>query len=292
MIAVWIAVATVLIVTIAGVLWVRRYPFEIFAFFTCRALRKSGLQRKTRRGIVYWSGGRGSETLVLVHGVNDQAGTWAPVVPSLIDRYRLLIPDLPGHGESDPSTGPLTMQQVADGFADLLAAETGDQPVLLVGNSMGGWVALLYSLQHPDKVKKLVLEDASGMRWDISAVPLVPQNREQAALGMRLVLGPKAPLPPDYVLDAMVRRAASAPMIRLMQSGLAQYVVDNRLGDLQAPVTMIWGDGDGLLPLQYAETLKSRIANAKLHIIHDCGHIPHRQKPERFVSILREAIGV
>ncbi len=284
--------ATIVIITIAVILWMRRYPFEIFAFFTRRALTKAGLQRKTFHGIVYWVGGRGRDTIVLLHGTNDQAGTWAPVVPSLVERYRLLIPDLPGHGESAPSSGPLSIPDIASGFADLMAETTGDEPVNLAGNSMGGWIAMLYALDHPQKVRRLVLEDSGGMSWDLSGLPLVPQTREQAALAMRLVLGPKGPMPPNYVLDAMVRRALRTPMLRLIQSGAPQYAVDNRLGELKSPVTMIWGDSDGVLRLKYAETLQSRIANAKLQVIEECGHIPHRQKPEQFVSLLREAIDV
>lgn len=286
-----IVIAAIVVITIAA-LWVRRHPFEVFVFFSRRALVKAGLERRVFRDIVYWTGGSGSETLVLLHGTNDQAGTWAPVVPDLVGRYRLLIPDLPGHGESAPSSGPLRIPDIAAGFGDLVAEVTGDEPVSLAGNSMGGWIAILYALEYPRKVRKLVLEDSGGMSWDISALPLVPQTREQARLAMRLVLGPNATLPADYVLDAMVRRASKMPMLRLIQSGAPQYSVDDRLAELQPPVTLIWGDGDGVLPLTYAEKLQSRISNAKLKVISDCGHVPHRQKPAQFASLLREAIDV
>jgi pimeloyl-ACP methyl ester carboxylesterase len=284
--------SALVVIAIAAIAWMRRYPFETFTFFSRRALRKAGLERKEFGDIVYWIGGRGTETLALLHGTNDQAGTWSPVVPSLIERYRLLIPDLPGHGESAPSTGPLSIPQIAEGFAKLAESVTGDQPLNIVGNSMGGWIALLYSLEHPQKVKKLILEDSGGMSWDLSGVPLVPQTREQAAIAMRLVLGPKAELPPNYVLDAMVRRAMRMPMLRLIQSGAPQFAVDNRLADVTQPVTMIWGDGDGVLPIPYAKMMQSRIPNARLRIIDECGHIPHRQKPDRFLSLLHEAVSV
>ena len=285
-------VAAVIFVTATATLLARRYPFELFAFLSRRALRKAGLTRRVIDDVVYWVGGRGEETLVLVHGVNDQAGTWSPIARTLIDRYRLIIPDLPGHGESAPSDGPLDMRRVVDGFAKVLAAETRSDRVVLVGNSMGGWVSLLYAIDHPEKVKKLILEDASGMTWNIRDLPLVPQTREQAALAMRLVLGPGPALPPNYVLDAMVRRAANAPMIRMLQSKEPPAFVDSGLAAIEAPVTMIWGDGDGLLPIEYAKAMQSRIANAKLHVIEQCGHIPDRQKPARFTSLLQEAIGV
>lgn len=286
-----VAIATaVVIFTIAAI---RRYPFEIFAFLTRRALAKAGLQKKSLDGLTYWSGGQAiSPVLVFVHGVNDQAGTWAPVIGKFANRFRIIIPDLPGHGESAPLSGPLGMQQIVDGLTKIIAAETGDEPIHLVGNSMGGWVSLIYAIRHPEKVKRLVLEDSSGMTWNLTGVPLVPENREQAARGMRAVLGPKAQLPANYVLDAMVRRAPTAPMIRMIQSNVAPFAVDSQLSSIHLPVTMIWGDSDGVLPLRYAEMLQSRIPAAKLHVIADCGHIPHRQKPERFASLLDEAIHV
>ena len=286
------ALAVLVAVVLAATVFVRRYPFEIFAWATRRKLAQAGLQRKAIGDLVYWTGGRGSEPLVLIHGTNDQAGTWAPVIDKFLDRYCLIIPDLPGHGESAPARGPLDMMQIKEGLAKIIGAESGNTPVTLVGNSMGGWAAMLYAIDHPSKVKQLILEDSGGMTWDLSAVPLVPQNREQAAIAMRAAVGPKGQMPPNYVLDALVRRAPTAPMLRLLQSNFLTHMMDNRLGDIKAPVTMIWGDGDGLVPLPYAEKMKSQLANAKLHVIDDCGHIPHRQKPQQFADLLGEAIRV
>lgn len=284
-------VAVIAVAIVAATLATRRYPFEIFAFLTRRKLAKAGLQRKQLDDLVYWTGGLGKETLVLVHGTNDQAGTWSPVVPELVKRYRLIIPDLPGHGESAPASGPLDMQKIVDGFTRILAA-AGDAQLLLAGNSMGGWVVMLYALAHPQKVTHLVLEASGGMSWDTTRLPLVPQTREEAARAMRAVLGPDARLPPDYVLDAMVRRGPTTAMKRLLQSNVLPFILDHRLGHLTTPVTMIWGDNDGVLPVDYARVFQSRIANAELHIIEDCGHIPHRQKPDQFRTLLEDAIRV
>ena len=288
--------AAIVLITIVATFLVRRYPLELFELSTRRALKKAGLTRKVLDGVGYWvpveDGRPRLSTLVLIHGVNDQAGTWAPIVPKLAKNHRLIIPDLPGHGDSAPASGPLTMQQVLDGFTKIVAAETGDEPIVLAGNSMGGWVALLYTIEHPQKVKQLILEDASGMTWPIGKLPLVPKTRDEAAVGMRAVFGAHTPLPPNYVLDAMVRRARSNQMLRMLQAKAAPMFVDNDLASIKAPVTMICGDSDGLLPVDYAKAMQSRMANAKLHVIERCGHIPHRQKPEQFASLLQEALGV
>src|SRR5258708_2638115 len=70
-------------------------------------LVKAGLERVECEGSIYFRGGKaGAPIVVLIHGVNDQAGTWAPVVPALAGRFRLIVPDLAGHGESGPNDGP------------------------------------------------------------------------------------------------------------------------------------------------------------------------------------------
>src|SRR5512142_1661208 len=102
---------TLAVVAAVIVLWARSHPLETFVKMTRRALVRAGLRRReilVHGGrIVYFSGGRGSTPLVLVHGVNDQAGSWSGVIAKLRDRFRIIAVDLAGHGESEPSAGPL-----------------------------------------------------------------------------------------------------------------------------------------------------------------------------------------
>jgi pimeloyl-ACP methyl ester carboxylesterase len=257
-------------------------PAESFIAWTRAELERAGLERVERDGLVSFRGGSGEETVVLLHGVNDQAGTWAPVVPQLM-RFRLIVPDLAGHGESAPREGPLAMETI---LAGVHAAVEGVDRFTLVGNSMGGWVAMLYTLAHPERVERLILEDASGMAWPLS-VPLFPRTREEAVACLRAVHGPTTDLA-EWMIDAMLQRALTAPATRVVQSGLMPYLLDGRLGDLATPTTLIWGRDDGLLPVPYAETLQKRIAGSTLHVLDGAAHIPHRQQPERFLTCLLE----
>src|SRR5262249_4978985 len=152
------------------------------------------------------------------------------------------------------------------------------------GNSMGGWVAMLYTLEHPECVDRLVLEDASGMAWIITA-PLAPQNREQAIATLHAVNGPKADTP-DWIIDYLIKPPVVPPMARVSQSGVLAHLVDNRLAEIKVPTTLIWGRDDGLLPVAYAEVLQKKIAGSKLQIIEGAAHIPHRQQPEKFLECL------
>lgn len=263
-------------------------PLEAFEKTTRTALRKSGMTRQTANGVVWFTGGKGERTVVLVHGVNDQAGTWSAVTPKLKKDFRLVAVDLPGHGESEPKTGPLPMRSMIDALAAVIDRESPDKPVVLVGNSMGGWVSILYATEHPERVAHLILEDSSGMAWDIRHVPLFPKDREEALKLLRLVHGPDAKIP-DFLVDAVLK-ATDMPQKRVLEAGILEWIVDARLPKLTMPVTLIWGANDGLLPLAYANTLQSRIAGSKLNVIDKAAHIPHRQAPDEFLRLFREAM--
>jgi pimeloyl-ACP methyl ester carboxylesterase len=289
-----VTVFIVLLVAFAATAsYVKKHPLEAFVKMTRRGLARAGMVRRTievdGNKIVYFAGGKGERTIVLVHGVNDQAGTWVSVIPALMKDSRVIAIDLPGHGESAPATGPLPMVMLARALAAVIERESPEKPVVLVGNSMGGWVSMLYAADHPARVSRLVLEDASGMSWDLSHVPLFPKNREEALKLLRLVHGPDTPIA-DYLVDAILKDAATMPQARVLQAGAVFAVVDARLHEITMPVTMIWGANDGLLPLAYAEALQKKLPGSTLHVIDKAAHIPHRQTPAEFTRLLREAL--
>lgn len=290
--------AAVLVVILIGIFaattaYVRRHPLEAFVKMTRRGLARAGMARRTidvdGNRAVYFAGGNGGRTIVLVHGVNDQAGSWVSVIPALMKDSRVIAIDLPGHGESAPASGPLPMLLLVNALQAAIDHESPETPVVLVGNSMGGWVSMLYAADHPARVSRLVLEDASGMSWDMSHVPLFPRNREEALKLLRLVHGPDTPIA-DYLVDAMLKDAAKMPQARVLQAGVIFAVVDARLHDITMPVTLIWGTNDGLLPIAYAEALRKHLPGSTLHIIDKAAHIPHRQAPAEFTRLLHEAL--
>lgn len=253
-----------------------------------QALARAGFARKTLGTSVYWTGGNSRRPpLVLLHGINDHAGTWAAAAPLLARDYRVIIPDLAGHGESEPKSGPITYAAMLDGVAALIDHEAPAGKVTLAGNSMGGWLSMLYAFDHPERVERLVLEDASGMMWILGDVPLIPKTREEAARVMRAVHGPDADTS-DAVLDELLSRK-DTQMSRVTMADVLAHLVDRRLPELKMPVTLIWGRHDGLLPIAYAEALQKKIEGSTLSVIEDAAHIPHRQQPEKFVQCLKGA---
>lgn len=245
---------------------------------TRHALAAAGFARKEIDGTVYWERGAG-DTIALVHGANDQAGTWFTVAPVLARTHHLLVPDLPGHGESEPSDGPLPISMLV---ARIHAIIGNASHVTLVGNSLGGWLALLYTLAHPTRVAQLVLEASGGLDRPLG-VPTTATTRDEALILLRAVHGPNY-VAPEWVIEALLQRAVSSPMLRVTE--VEQHYLDARLGEIQVPTTLIWGADDGVLPLSYAHALQAAIAGATLHVIEGAAHIPHLQQPERFLACL------
>jgi pimeloyl-ACP methyl ester carboxylesterase len=263
----------------------RPNPIEAFIVWSRGELQRTGLTRKTTdSGSVYWTGGaRRGKTLVLLHGANDQAGTWALVVPELKRDYRLIVPDLAGHGESEPKSGPITFGPTVQRLDEIIKREARGK-VTIAGNSMGGWIAMLYALEHPEKVERLVLEDSGGMAWK-ATVSLLPTTREGALAAMRAAWGPDYK-PSDDLLDALINRK-NTPISRMDLGDVLGHILDSRFHELKPPVSLIWGRDDGILPLDYAKALQEKIPGSTLSIIDGAAHIPHRQQPSRFVQCLK-----
>ena len=148
-------------------------------------------------------------TLLFLHGLGDQAGSWGKVASPLAGRYRVILADLPGHGESEPRTGPLTMATIVAGAERIFAEVSGDGPVIVVGNSLGAWVATLLAERHPQQVARLVLVNGGALRGQEEGLTLQPRNRREAASLVARLRDPSAPPVPGFVLDDIVRQAAS-----------------------------------------------------------------------------------
>jgi pimeloyl-ACP methyl ester carboxylesterase len=254
-----------------------------FVRMTRATLAGAGFVRHQIEGTVYWQSPQtAGKTIVLVHGANDQAGTWFTVAPALARNTRVILPDLPGHGESEPREGPLPLSLILAGIAAVIDAAAPHERIVLVGNSLGGWLALLYALEHPDRVERLVLEASGGLSRPLAS-PIIATTREEAVSILRAVHGP-AYQAPEWVIDALLQRAHGSPMLRLTE--LLEHAIESRLGEIRVPATLVWGADDGVLPLSYAEALRDAIPNAALNVIEGAAHIPHMQQPERFLQCL------
>jgi pimeloyl-ACP methyl ester carboxylesterase len=287
------AAAAVLVVGL--LIW--RYPLAATEVAGRSMLRWSGFEKAEvawRGGrIVYFRAGAGAP-LVFVHGANDQAGGWARVAPVFARDHRVIVVDLAGHGESDPQDGPLAMRDLGDGLDAVLDQEVRGKATL-VGNSLGGLLVLLRALGRPETVAHAILVNGALDRGDgtHAAITLLPKTREEARHAMEALTSPKTPRIPAFVLDDLVRRAGRSPLSRLMAQPADTFdgfFIDDRLGDVRVPVTMLWGADDRLLSIAYARRAAARLPQARIEILPDCGHVPQRECPQPLIARLRESL--
>ena len=116
-------------------------------------------------------------------------------------------------------------------------------PLVIAGNSLGAWVAMLYAEKHPLRVTRVILIDGGPIR-SASAIDIMPMNREEARQTLDKVTDPSSPRAPNFVLDDLVRVSNSGPISRLMAAGeedMSKYLLEDKLASFQAPVDVIWG---------------------------------------------------
>lgn len=289
------ALALFAIVVIALFWYARKNPLAVYERVTRSALAKAGLELKSFGSeagkIAYWEAGKG-QTLVLLHGVGDQAGAFQGIVNSLIGEYRVLIPDLPGHGDSEPAEGSLPMSLVYSGLEELLASKASSGPAILVGHSMGAWLATIHAHRHPEAVARAVLINGGGLVGERPDLSLTPVDREAARTLMAALRDPASPPIPDYLLDDIVEQSAKGPIGRMTVEldDLVAHLLEGRLGEVTVPVDLLWGESDQLMTLAYAERMASQLPRSRITTIASCGHHPANECPEKLAEKLGEVL--
>ncbi|HWR16946.1 MAG TPA: alpha/beta hydrolase [Terriglobales bacterium] len=279
------------IVAVIGFSWMR--PLTVAAWMNRRALTKAGFVKTQIDSAAgkqrMFVGGKGP-TIILLHGAGDQAGAWAKVAPALTSNYRVLAPDLAGHQESEPKSGPLSVGVLLQGLEGVVDGESGK--VTIVGNSLGAWVAMLYAHKHPEKVERIVLVNGGAIVGDRPDLTLTPKNRDEARKLLSEIMDPGSARIPDYVVDDIVRQAQTGPLMRLSEtaSEMPKYLLEGRLGEIKTPVSLVWGESDKMMSVAYAKRMQQQLPIASLMLIPRCGHAPQMECPRALTEALTKVL--
>ena len=263
--------------------------------------------------IAYIRVGRGPR-LLLLHGLGCDHRTWLPVLPGLAKHFTVIAPDLLGHGQSGKPRADYSIAGYANSIRDLLLV-LGIDRVTVVGHSLGGGVAMQFAYQFPEQVERLCLVASGGVAADVS--PLV-----------RLASLPAAGPVLAALTIRPLRRCGRAALVGLSRTGLSQFrdaaelaQIYDRLAEpatrtafrhvvrgvvdwqgqiitmterayltQHLPMCVVWGEGDAVIPVRHAGIAAQHALTARVEVLPDAGHFPHRDHPERMVAILREFV--
>jgi pimeloyl-ACP methyl ester carboxylesterase len=238
--------------------------------------------------------GKGPPVLLL-HGLGGSASSMAPLVPALLAiSPRIVLLELPGHGRSpDPAGGPLSAREygaVVIACAEELGREHG-RTVALVGNSLGGALALYAAHVRPDLCAGVAGLNPAGAELSDEAVNSLPRSfpdANQGAATMARLLFHKTPWPFWLIARDFARHWGTPTVQRILddaRSGSDRSLGLDVLTDIHVPVLIVWGAEDRLLPLRSVEDF-ARIRGARVEMIHGCGHVPQLEKP----AVTRRAV--
>lgn len=231
----------------------------------------------------YYSAGRRGSPLVLIHGLGSSAESWTALMPLLGRSYLVYAPDLPGFGQTPMAPEGATIDtyvRYLERFLDCL----GYPRVVLAGNSLGGWIAARFAVEHPERVERLYLLNSAGLSRE-SMNPPYATDRESARRTMKHLWGYDLPLP-GFVLDAVVRNSQSPAYKQFFQHYRPQDDLDSVLDQVRAPTTIIWGERDGIFPIICARDLHAGIPGSELIFLPRVAHMAQLQAPLTVARIM------
>ena len=252
--------------------------------------------------------------MVLLHGAGDDSLDWRWTLPELARTHRVYAPDLPGSGESARTVAdysPASFERFIASFVDAL----GIGRATFVGNSLGGLVALRLALSEPARVGSLVLVDGAGLGRAVNpafnsvTVPGLPEaalplwRTRPGAYGRAraraaLLFAHPTGVPGEWLAEQC--RLARSPgyleahlrVLRNLVGPIGQReVLLDRLPLLQMPTLVVWGERDRVFPRSQAKQAVAKMGDGSLALIPDCGHMPHVERPEPFVTALDRFLG-
>jgi pimeloyl-ACP methyl ester carboxylesterase len=263
--------------------------------------------------IRYWQAGESGAPLILLHGGSGSVEFWSYNIDNLARSYRVYAFDTIGSGRSgaDLNSDYSIVDQAR--FLGELMDVFNLPSANLIGNSMGGIVALQFALMHPDRVSNLVLVAAMGFGSEIdlgirlTTLPGVINSIRPGRWMIPLMLRSNfynvdaitpAWIESRYAVFALPGRNQAVKKLVNTNFNLAgvrpeiyQPILSN-LDRIACPSLVIWGEQDRIIPVKHAYIASDRLPNSQLHIFERCGHHPHLEYARKFEQIVLNFLGM
>jgi 2-hydroxy-6-oxonona-2,4-dienedioate hydrolase len=235
-------------------------------------------------GFRYIEKGEGTP-LILLHGLFGALSNFKQVVDHFSDRYTVLIPMLPLYELPVLETNAKNLAKFLDKFIKF----KGFESVYLLGNSLGGHVALIYTKKHPEVVKALILTASSGL-YENAFGSSFPRREDKEFIRQKVAVtfyDPKNAT--DELVDEcfqVVNDRNRVLRILAIAKSAIRHNMSKDLPDMKMPACLIWGKNDTITPPEVAQEFNEKLPDSNLYWIDECGHAPMMEHPETFNSIL------
>lgn len=249
--------------------------------FTDTTVEVDGCRTHLRRG------GSGAPLLYL-HGASG-APVVMPFMEKLAQRFDVLVPEHPGYGLSEEPEWLENIHDAAYFYLDFLK-KLNLRNLILVGSSMGGWIAMEIAVRDTSRLKSLVLVSPAGIAVpgvqpaDIFLMPPEDAVRglffDQKMAEARLA----EPMTPEALDIALKNRHTTARLA--WEPRLHDPFLPKWLHRIDVPVKVIWGREDRILPVGFVDEFKRLLPKAQFHIVENAGHLPQAEKPDEFVDLV------
>jgi len=249
-----------------------------------------------KRGVIDVEPEGQGRNLVLLHSLLAEQSGFDRVRPVLAKTYRLWVVNLPGYGKSAPVGS--TVEDYADHIAELMAALSLPPETDVLGNGLGGFIALALAIRHGDKFDRLVIVDSLAVFPEVGKEPLrvlATMVREKGMAGvldaaiLRMFPPTYVEAHPDVVSERKKALLKMDPVIfSKLCIALTKVDFEPALSHIRNRALVMVGEKDGATPPELAFKLASGIPQARFVQIPNCGHCPQIEQPETFVKILNE----
>jgi pimeloyl-ACP methyl ester carboxylesterase len=230
------------------------------------------------------------ETLMLCHGLFGALSNFSDLIEKFRHTHKVVVPILPLFDLDILHTTVSGLEKHIAAFIE----HKNYTNIHLLGNSLGGHVALVYVLKHPERVKSLTLTGSSGL-FENAMGDSYPKRGDYEYIKNKTAqtfYDPAVATPElvDEVFEITKNRLKVIKIISLAKSAI-RHNLGEELNQIQQPTLLIWGKNDIVTPPFVAEEFKKLIPNSQLHFIDKCGHAPMMEVPVEFNSILEKFLG-
>ncbi len=245
--------------------------------------------------------------IVFIHGLGGQWQNWLENIPRFAQDRRVVVPDLPGFGRSPMPPEKITIDYYGRVVAELCDA-LGLGPAVIVGNSMGGYIASQVAIERPDLVERLMLVSAAGVSqmdaakgpvmavtkavglftaMTVAQLPAVARRPRARHWALLLVARYPGKLASDFAFEGLMKGTGKPGFVDAMRACL-EYDLRDRLPSIGCPTLVVWGEKDMTIPVQDADRFTELITGSRKLIMEDTGHVSMAERPVTFNGHLQD----